>query len=44
MTSLEEQIINEMDPFLTKVASKLQADARLREQIVEEMRIFVRKA
>jgi len=43
MTTLEEQIIFEMDDFLGKVASKLQEDARLRKDILEEMRTFVRK-
>jgi len=38
MSSLEEQIINEMDVFLGKVASKLQEDAQLRGQIAEEMK------
>ena len=40
---LEEQIINEMDGFLIKVSSKLQEDARIRKEMVEEMRTFVQQ-
>jgi hypothetical protein len=41
--TLEEQIIKEMDPFLGKVANQLKENARLRKEITEEMRTFVRK-
>jgi len=43
MTTLEEQIISEMDMFLVKVSSKLREDAQLRKEMAEEMGKRVRK-
>jgi hypothetical protein len=44
MSSLEEQMVAEMDPFLIKVAAKLAEDVRIRKDINTEMGKFVRKA